>query len=457
MRAELIERAEARLLDRQRLPATFGDAAVRPSYDGLGLVNAVVSALAWLAPSALDGARAELATPFSAALYDDGDVMQAWWDWEIAGPINHVVLLLMDGLGHDQLRVLIRDGVMPNLGHAIASPQAFYTPITSVFPSTTTTALASLATGATPAAHGIMGTTLYLREIGSAVNMISHRPALAPTAASYSDRQLNPETLIPGTNLYRRLEAAGVRCRMVDAGQYQWSSISRSGGAGSQALKAGYSGYVTPADGFAQCRERLLAAGDADRSYTYLYVPSVDGTAHAYGPLAAPNRAEAAALDFSLRRELLEPLAGRPDTVLLLVADHGHVRTSPETTLWLNDHPALLAMLAGPLTGDGRAGYLHLRPGALAAATAYLRETVGGLFHLITRDEAVTEGLFGPPGGALAAAAADRVGDLILIPRTDWVVRQQLGSGERLPGYAGVHAGPSRAEMLIPFLAYRFG
>jgi hypothetical protein len=457
MRPELIDRAEAGLLARQGAAPEFGEAAVRPSYDGLGLANAAVTPLSWLAPAALDDARADLLPPFTASLYEDDEVMQAWWDWEIAAPIDHVVVLLMDGLGHDQLRVLIDDGVTPNLGHAIGAPHAFYAPITTVFPSTTTTALASLATGVAPAAHAIVGTTLYLREIGSAVNMIAHRPAIAPTPASYTDRQLNPDLLVPGPNLYQRLEAAGVHAEIVNAGQYHWSSISRYTGSGSLALKEGFSGYLTPADGFAQCRERLLANGDRGKTYTYLYIPSVDSTAHAYGPLAPANRAEAAALDFSLRRELLDPLAGRPGVVLLLVADHGQVPARPETTLWLNDHTDLMATLAAPLTGDGRAGYLFIRPGALDAALAYIHAHLGDRFHALTREEAVEVGLFGTPGRPLTTAAADRVGDIILLPRTDWVVRQHVGTGERLPGFAGVHAGLSRAEMLIPFLAYRMG
>jgi hypothetical protein len=457
MRPELIDRAAASLLHRQRLPIDPDEAMVRPSYDGLGLANVAVTPLSWLAPTAVDDAQADLLRPFTASLYDDDEVMQAWWDWEIAAPIKHVVVLLMDGLGHDQLRVLIQEGVTPNLGHAIRAPHAFYAPITTVFPSTTTTALASLATGLAPAGHAVMGTTLYLREIGSTVNMIFHRPAVAPTPASYNDRQLNPDLLVPGPNLFRRLEAAGVHAEIVNAAQYHWSSISRYTGSGSLALKDGFNGYLTPADGLAQCRERLLANGDRGKTYTYCYIPSVDSTAHAYGPLAPEYRAEAAALDFSLRRELLDPLAGRPDVVLLLVADHGQVRAWPEKTLWLNDHAELMAMLAAPLTGDGRAGYIYVRPGALEATLTYVRGRLGDRVHAVTREEAVEAGLFGPSARPLSAMAADRVGDIILLPRTDWVVRQQLGTGERTAGFAGVHAGLSRAEMLIPFLAYRMG
>jgi hypothetical protein len=42
-----------------------------------------------------------------------------------------------------------------------------------------------------------------------------------------------------------------------------------------------------------------------------------------------------------------------------------------------------------------------------------------------------------------------------MVPKTDWLVRQQLTKEARMDYYAGCHGGLSRAEMLIPFLAYR--
>jgi hypothetical protein len=53
----------------------------------------------------------------------------------------------------------------------------------------------------------------------------------------------------------------------------------------------------------------------------------------------------------------------------------------------------------------------------------------------------------------------DRIGDLILIPQNGWSCFQHVG--ETKPEdcqttLIGIHGGVTRAEMLIPFLAYRF-
>ena len=67
---------------------------------------------------------------------------------------RQTVLLVLDGLGWDQLRA--HAALAPTLsameGHAIRT----------VAPSTTATALTSIATGLTPAEHGVLGYRMYL-------------------------------------------------------------------------------------------------------------------------------------------------------------------------------------------------------------------------------------------------------------------------------------------------------
>jgi hypothetical protein len=306
-----------------------------------------------------------------------------------------------------------------------------------------------------PADHGITATVVYMREIGSAGNLIGYRPYIAPTPTSYLDPQLDPDALLPIPNVYRRLEEAGVAAEIVNAAALKGTSISRFTTAGSRAGQERYYGYVTPADGLARVRTRVTVQS-AGRGFTYMYVSTVDSTAHRYGPLADSNRAEMAALDFAIRRELFEPLAGRTDTVLLLVADHGQRRSHNAHVAWLNRHPDLTRMVQAPLMGEGRAGYLYVKHGREGDVRAYLARYLAEEIQVVKKARAVELGLFGPPGRPLGPECDDRTGDLLLLPRGDWLVRQHVTTDEPLPPYTGVHGGLTRAEMLIPFLAYRF-
>ncbi|NCX60000.1 MAG: PglZ domain-containing protein, partial [Actinobacteria bacterium] len=71
----------------------------------------------------------------------------------LARNARQVVLLVIDGLGWHQLRD--RVAARPTLAPTLAAMQGGS--ITTVSPTTTVTALTSIATGATPGEHGLVG------------------------------------------------------------------------------------------------------------------------------------------------------------------------------------------------------------------------------------------------------------------------------------------------------------
>lgn len=452
--ADWSEVAERALLRRQSLPPTFGPDAVRPSYDGLGLVNVPALAVQLLAPELMDNVEFGAVVPaVKPALLDAPEVAAAFQQMLERGPVNHVVLLLMDAMGHDQIKARMAAGDLPGLSQAMQHPDNFYMPLTSVYPSTTTTALTSAATARTPQEHGIMGTNNRMPEVGSLVNLIAFAPVVG--GAPYTEQQLSADSLVPVANIYRRLETAGVACQHVNFFGFRDSSISRYTTARSGAK---FVGYLTPATAFATLRDQLLSkpADGSLKSLTYCYVGSLDGVAHRYGALSSNYIAELAALDFSLNRELFQGLKGRSDILVCVVADHGQRVTDIEKVAWLHDHPDLTGLFSAPVGGERRVTYLYLKPGTEAAAKQYVDTHFGEHFLTLTKAEALEMGLFGLPAQSVSSQANDRLGDLIMIPKGEWITRQFLTANEEGLGYIGVHGGLSRAEMLIPFLAMRF-
>ncbi len=453
--------AETALLKKQSLPSALGPETIGPSYDGLGLANVPALAMHWLNADKMQNSSLP---PFNPALLGNSAVTEAWDAWQNQGEINHVVLLIVDAFGYDQLQTVMADGDAPGLAIACGSPQAFFIPATSVFPSTTATALTSAATAHAPAQHGIMGTRAYVREIGGIVNFLRWTPGVAPNSARYSDDQINPDTFVPVPNLYLTLEQAGVDVGIVNWRNFQGTSVSRFTTGGAEAGKKGYINYLTPTDGLVQLRDRLLrlqapSPQEKTKSFTHLYIPQLDSAAHRYGPLSPCYRAEVAVLDFALKRELFEPLRGRSDIVLLLVADHGQRSIDPDKVLWLNHHPDLTKCLYCPATGESQARFLHVKSGQEEAAIDYIQTRLNDRFLAISKDKAIHLGLFGLPEQPPTEQMSDRIGDLILIPQNGWSCFQHVGETkpEDLQStIVGIHGGVTRAEMLIPFLAYRF-
>jgi Type I phosphodiesterase / nucleotide pyrophosphatase len=442
--------AEQALVERQKLSLSLAPEMLKPSYDGLGLSNIAALALNWLCEDFVLSAHHTLA-PFNPELLAIKSLTNAWASWLHEAPINHVVLIILDAFGYEQFRTLSNEGVTPRLTEACNSPQAFFMPATSVFPTTTVTALTSAATAQAPAQHGLLNTHVYFQEVGSLVNLIGFRPSFTPTSAPYLDTQLNPDTLLPVPNIYLLMEKSGVDVEIINYYQFKNSSISRFTSAGSKAITDSYFGYRTPADAFSQLRQRLLSKTPELKSFTYLYIPEIDTFAHCYQPLSQNYRAEVASIDFSLHREVFEPLAGRKDTVLLITADHGQRSVHPDKITWLNHHPTLNKNLSVPFTGGTQARYLYINKGKEKEVYDYVQQNLAEEFLLLLKAEAIELGLLGLPGKEMSESSYKRLGDAIIIPKGDCVSFEN--DTQNYP--VGIHGGLSRAEMLIPFLAYR--
>ena len=78
------------------------------------------------------------------------------WFPDAARHAEQIVLLILDGLGWEQLEA--HQSLMPALTSLTGGA------VTTVAPSTTATALSSIATGLTPAEHGLLGYRIAARR-----------------------------------------------------------------------------------------------------------------------------------------------------------------------------------------------------------------------------------------------------------------------------------------------------
>jgi len=95
--------------------------------------------------------------------------------------------------------------------------------------------------------------------------------------------------------------------------------------------------------------------------------------------------------------------------------------------------------------------YLHTIPGAQADVMAAWRGVMGDGARVLTREEAVAEGWFGPiPQQHLA-----RIGDVVVVCRERWVVMASAHEPPRLSQMVAFHGSSTAAEMQIPLLVVR--
>ncbi|GAC1326309.1 MAG: alkaline phosphatase family protein [Chloroflexota bacterium] len=423
-----------------------GERLVRPDWSGRGLANLAPTVLRLLSPSV----ASEL-PPLAASVVPDA----------MRSAIKTVVVVVADGLGHLQLQREIAAGNAPRLGELIRraaegqdTQQVAYTPITSVFPTTTVAALGTVNSGATPAEHGLLAFSLYLQEFGTVAEMIRWGPAGQRTSFADPEFGVSPESFFWAETVYSRLHSGGVeRTFAVNPHHFAGTALTRM-----LHQHATYTGYIATSS-LEPIVSRLVADSDAP-TYIYAYWPTVDTIAHALGPNSPEHASEVSAFDHQFGR-LLDSLPRRGDTLVMLTADHGHVDSGPDHCIPLADHPELLAMLALPAAGERRVLYLHTRDGAAEDLAAYARERLREVAWPMTRDQAVALGLFGPSG--LSERAASRVGDVLLFAKRNLQLMPPVeplptpdGPAPRPPLiFRGLHGGLAPEEALVPLLAYR--
>lgn len=324
---------------------------------------------------------------------------------------DSVVLLLLDGLGHHAVED--HASILPTLTAMEGRP------ITTVAPSTTSTALTSLVTGLPPARHGIVGFRMLVG--GSVLNVLRWQ-------ASGNRRAPDP------FEVQRHDAFLGRPVPVVTRSEF------RSGGFTDAHLRgARFVGWHTTSTLVEHCR-RLVEAGER---FVYAYYPGVDTVAHEFGLADEYYRRELVAAD-RLVEQLLERLPAR--ATLLVTADHGQVHLERESWIEIPELEPMVDVHAG----DGRFRYLHARKGAARELVAAARETVGHLAWVWSRGELLEGGWL---GDGATGSVPGRIGDVVLAAREPVAFVDPS-----LPQEANLRSGHGSLtpdEMLVPLLAAR--
>ncbi|WP_231503092.1 alkaline phosphatase family protein [Blastococcus sp. URHD0036] len=333
---------------------------------------------------------------------------------------RRVAVLLVDGLGADLLRQ--HAGIAPTLA-ALDTPAG---DLTAPCPSTTPVSLTTLGTGLPPGSHGILG---FVTAVPGEDRALNH--------TQWADDP-DPRAWQSQRTVFEQAADAGIAVTAVAPYAYRGSGLSDAAYRG-----AAYSGTVGAGD-LAAGLVQALAAGP--RALAYGYTPELDLTGHVRGVDSPAWRAQLALVD----RLVEQVLAGLPDDAALLVtADHGMLDVPEYTRFDVDDEPELLEGVR-LLAGEPRARYVHAVPGAAEDLVQRWRAVLGDRAWVVSREEAVASGVFGPVEDALAA----RIGDVVALARGSWALtatRQEPGPS-RLAAYHGSLTG---VELAIPLLLAR--
>ena len=322
---------------------------------------------------------------------------------------DQVVLLVLDGLGWDQLQE--RLALAPTLAAMTGGP------ITSVTPTTTATALTSIATGLPPGEHGVVGYRVAVE--GEVLNVLRWS-----TPAGDARRRIDPVGLQPCPAF------AAQRPPVVTRAEFASSGFS-----GAHLSQVRFNGYRTTSTLVTEVR-RLLRAGEP---FVYAYYEGIDKVAHEYG-LGEHYDAELRWAD-RLVADVLEVLP--PGATVVVTADHGQVDVGERIVGLHSDLRPHIAFQSG----EGRFRWLHARSGRFGALHDAANARHGADAWVVTRDETIEAGWWGPK---VTDAARSRLGDVALVAREPVSFHDDADSGPFV--LIGRHGSLTAAEVLVPCL-----
>jgi len=343
-------------------------------------------------------------------LLDRDSAPPSWLPEPVAGA-RQVVLLVLDGLGWEQLRQ--RPRVAPTLHGMVGGP------ITSVAPTTTATALTSLTTGLPPAVHGVLGYRVQVAR-GEVMNVLRWTTSNGDARES-----------VPPEKFQTHDAFANSGAPVVTRAEFATTGFTAAHLAGVR-----LHGWRVPSALVVEVR-RLLRQ---DEPFVYAYYDGVDKVAHAMG-FGEYYDAELTAAD-RMVADLVAALP--PGAVLVVTSDHGQVQVG--TSIVELDQELMTGVEL--LSGEGRFRWLHARSGATASLTEQARARFGHQAWVRSRDELIEEGWF---GGRPPPEIERRLGDVALIPFEPVAFHDPSDPGEAR--MVCRHGSLTSAESWVPLLA----
>lgn len=340
-------------------------------------------------------------------------------------PGNRWVVLLVDGLGAVQLADHADHA--PYLASLLRG-EGDHRPFdgfTAGVPSTTVTSLTSLGTGTVPGRHGIIGYSCRNPRSGQFLNMLTWEGEDDPTA------------LQPHPTYLRRAVEAGIDVGVVAPARFENSGLT------AVSLEGGrFSPVHDEGDEDQRIHLTRAAAAASDRTLVYAYERELDHTGHSMGVASPDWRRHLRRIDAMaerMRDELPE------DVRIVVTGDHGMIDVAAEERLVVEDTPTLqrgVEMVAG----EGRFRQLYTEPGQTSAVLSRWQAELGERALVVTREQAVEEGWYGP----VDEEVLSRYGDVAVAMLGTWAVMTRTLPGEL--GLVGMHGSLTAAEMLVPLV-----
>lgn len=345
---------------------------------------------------------------------------------------KNVVLLILDGLGSSLLRQHLKADSFLNQHHV--------EDITSVFPATTVAATTSILTGLTPAEHGWLGWDMYFESVNRVVTTFFNTVKHANERAAIHHLA---KTELPITTLIDRINASG-NAKGYWLSPFEEDVLASAVADDSKALINLMNYDIKNLDTLFEKIETLCAEDEQkliqDKRFIYAYSAEPDYLMHHVGTKNQKVTELITYLDEKVAN-LSEKLE---DTMLIIVADHGHI-TAGEY-FYLDEYPEIQDMLQRETAIEPRCAAFFIKEGMHADFERLFKQHFGKWFNLYTKQEVKDEQFFGT--GKPHEKFNTFLGDYLAVAISDKSISDYHPSALM----KGIHAGLLEGETVVPLI-----
>ncbi|MFV0296884.1 MAG: alkaline phosphatase family protein [Hyphomicrobiaceae bacterium] len=318
------------------------------------------------------------------------------------------------------------------------------TPISALFPSTTSGSVTTMNLGVRPSRHGIYEWNMYVPAFGEVIQSLPFATlGGAPGSAARNGHDIGGLFLEQQT-MHTRLARHDVTSVQIAARSYAHSPYNTLASTDAEVVT-----YSTLAEALMLLEQAVIER--PGKAFINFYWAGLDTAAHIHGPDTPVHDAEI--LAFWAALDALMGRRQKDGTLWLFTADHGHINVGAEKTVYINQRwPQLRGWLAHSRTGEiiwpcgsPRDMFLHIRPEHRSEALGLLQAGLAGVADVMDMAAAETLGLFGPE--PLSAEFKARLGDILVLPHLGqfvWWQEDRIMS-TRLTGH---HGGLTREELI---------
>ncbi len=316
---------------------------------------------------------------------------------------ENVILLLYDGMGSNLLeKVLAKDSFLRS--HQVDT-------IDAIFPPTTTASTTTLFTGLEPKEHGWLGWDLYFKEEDKMVTMFLN-------TLKDSDIKVEGESLAHKYYGYTTIFDI-IRNKYP---VYELYSFKND--------------YKDLDDRNHKILELTKKPG---KKFIYSYDEEPDHLLHKLGI----NHPKVVSLWNEINQKTEELCNLLNDSLIIVIADHGHIESSAIT---LKDYPEIFSLLRKDIAIEPRACAFFVEEGKNREFEDLFEKNFGKDFLLYTKEEVIANNFFGR--GEAHPRFEESLGDYLAIAISDKYFRYD----EHGPLFQSMHAGITEDEVKIPLI-----